>query len=113
MNNRILVLISFLFFTISLNAQRTISGVVISGDNQERLPFSDIIIKGTNQGTSTNVDGFFSLIDVPEDSLILQIFYVGYSTKELRIEAGNLDVKNLKIELQSGVQLSGSFIQIL
>jgi ferric enterobactin receptor len=99
------VLISFLFFTISLNAQRTISGVVISGDNQERLPFSDIIIKGTNQGTSTNVDGFFSLIDVPEDSLILQIFYVGYSTKELRIEAGNLDVKNLKIELQSGVQL--------
>jgi ferric enterobactin receptor len=51
------------------------------------------------------VDGFFSLIDVPEDSLILQIFYVGYSTKELRIEAGNLDVKNLKIELQSGVQL--------
>jgi hypothetical protein len=59
MNNRILVLISFLFFTISLNAQRTISGVVISGDNQERLPFSDIIIKGTNQGTSTNVDGFF------------------------------------------------------
>jgi hypothetical protein len=43
MNNRILVLISFLFFTISLNAQRTISGVVISGDNQERLPFSDII----------------------------------------------------------------------
>ncbi|MDC3210767.1 TonB-dependent receptor, partial [Saprospiraceae bacterium] len=26
-------------------------------------------------------------------------------TKELRIEAGNLDVKNLKIELQSGVQL--------
>ncbi len=105
MYNRILVLISFLFFTISLNAQRTISGVVISGDNQERLPFSDIIIKGTNQGTSTNVDGFFSLIDVPEDSLILQIFYVGYSTKELRIEAGNLDVKNLKIELQSGVQL--------
>lgn len=105
MNNRILVLISFLFFTICLNAQRTISGVVISGDNQERLPFSDIIIKGTNQGTSTNVDGFFSLIDVPEDSLILQIFYVGYSTKELRIEAGNLDVKNLKIELQSGVQL--------
>ncbi|MDB4443601.1 TonB-dependent receptor [Saprospiraceae bacterium] len=99
------MLISFLFFTICLNAQRTISGVVISGDNQERLPFSDIIIKGTNQGTSTNVDGFFSLIDVPEDSLILQIFYVGYSTKELRIEAGNLDVKNLKIELQSGVQL--------
>lgn len=45
------------------------------------------------------------MIDVPEDSLILQIFYVGYSTKELRIEAGNLDVKNLKIELQSGVQL--------
>jgi len=81
MYNRILVLISFLFFTICLNAQRTISGVVISGDNQERLPFSDIIIKGTNQGTSTNVDGFFSLIDVPEDSLILQIFYVGYSTK--------------------------------
>ena len=105
MNNRILVLISFLLFTISLSSQRTISGVVISKDNQERLPFADIIIKGTNQGASTNVDGYFSLIDAPEDSLTLQVFYVGYTTIEIAIEAGNSDIKNLKIELKSGVQL--------
>lgn len=105
MNKRILILISFILLTIALSAQRTISGIVISEDNQERLPFADIMIKGTNQGTSTNVDGYFSLIDVPEDTITLQIFYVGYTSLELKIESGQLDIQNLNIELQSGVQL--------
>ncbi|MFT4762737.1 MAG: hypothetical protein ACI9XO_002787 [Paraglaciecola sp.] len=65
MNQQIILLFSLLFFVFPVLAQRTISGVVKSAENQERLPFSDIIIKGTNEGTSTNVDGYFSLIDVP------------------------------------------------
>lgn len=89
----------------SVNAQRSISGIVKASDNQERLPFADIIIKGTNQGTSTNVDGYYSLINMPDSAFILQVHYVGYSTKEIPIESGSTDIKNLAILLSTGVLL--------
>jgi len=105
MNQRLRLFFGLLLFSTSLFAQRTISGVIKSADNQERLPFADIIIKGTNEGTTTNVDGYFALIDVPEEALILQVLYVGYSTTEMTIEAGSSSIKNLEIVLQSGVIL--------
>ncbi len=104
MNQRLLLFFCLLF-SFSLNAQRNISGLVKSGENQERLPFADIIIKGTNEGTSTNVDGYFSLIDVPEEALVLQVLYVGYTAIDVPIPAGTADVKDLAIELSSGVVL--------
>jgi len=88
-----------------LSAQRTISGTIKSADNQERLPFADIVIKGTSQGASTNVDGFFSIFNVPEEALTLQVLYVGYTPLEVPIQAGATDIKGLDILLQTGVIL--------
>ena len=101
-NYCILLLLLFSFFS---HAQRTLSGIVKSEDNEERLPFADVIIKGTNQGATTNVDGYFSLFDMPNEELTLQILYVGYAPKEIVIEAGSKEIKNLEIALQSGVVL--------
>ncbi len=96
-----------LFFSIlianQIFGQRTISGIVIGEDSQERLPFADIIIKGTNQGASTNVDGYFTLFGATTDSLVLQVAYVGYSTKELIIPPGEDAVSGFEIGLSSGV----------
>lgn len=86
-------------------AQRTISGIIKNIDNQERLPFADLIITGTNQGTSTNVDGYFALINAPEEAFTLSVFYIGFTTKEIRIEPGTEDINNMSIELSSGVVL--------
>ncbi len=105
MNLRVRLFIGLLLFSSSLFAQRSISGVVKAEDNQERLPFADVIIKGTTQGTSTNVDGYFSLIDIPDTALTLQILYVGYTPLEIPIEAGTGDLANMEIKLSSGVIL--------
>jgi len=105
MNHRLRLFLGLLLFSTSLLAQRTISGVVKGADNQERLPFADLIIKGTSQGTSTNVDGFFSLIDMPDTAFTLQVLYVGYAPVEVPIAIGTTDIKNLEIELASGVIL--------
>ncbi|MEM6318908.1 MAG: TonB-dependent receptor [Bacteroidota bacterium] len=102
---RLPLLTILLLFTLSLLGQRTLSGIVKSEENQERLPFADIIIKGTSEGTSTNVDGYFSLIDAPTEALILQVLYVGYAPVEIPVEAGTDDLDNLVIELSSGVVL--------
>ena len=88
-----------------LNGQRTISGLVQSSADLERLPFADVVIKGTTTGTSTNVDGYFTLVNVSEDSLTLIIQYIGHASKSLQIDAGNEDVEQLKVLLESGITL--------
>ena len=99
-------LLSIMLISISqLSAQRTISGVIKNEDNQERLPFANIIIKGTTEGTTSNLDGHFSLFDVTEDELILQVLYVGYASREITIEAGSTSLKNLEIKMKSSVIL--------
>ena len=105
MNHRFIFLISFLILSNSVSAQRTISGIIKSGDNQERLPFANIIIKGTTIGTTTNVDGHFSIFSVPEEMLLLQVLYIGYAPHEVIIASGTDDIINLEIELQTSTVL--------
>lgn len=99
------ILLALSLLTFSTYGQRNISGVIKAEDNQERLPFADIVIKGTTIGSSTNVDGYFSLINIPDTALVLQAQYVGYATKEILIEAGSNDIGNLEVLLSSGVML--------
>ncbi|MDN5205587.1 TonB-dependent receptor [Fulvivirgaceae bacterium BMA10] len=82
-----LLLIALLLWQVNAWAQITVSGTVKENGSGETLPFANIIIKSINKGTSTNVDGFFSLPDVPSDTSTLVISYVGYMPKELKLNS--------------------------
>ncbi len=62
---------------------KTISGKVVSEEG-EPLIGANIMVKGTQIGAITDVDGTFS-ISVPESSETLIISYVGYTVKEVAI----------------------------
>lgn len=92
---------------LTLVAQRNISGIVKNTETGERLPFAAVSIKGTNIGSNTNVDGYFSLLNVTTDSLRLEVSYVGYGTIEKFIAAGTNNITDLVIEMSSaGVELN-------
>ncbi|MBS1757884.1 MAG: TonB-dependent receptor [Bacteroidetes bacterium] len=59
-----------------------ISGTVLS-ENGQVLSGVSVRIKGSNFGTSTNGNGYFSL-EVPENS-VLEFSYVGYQTQTIEI----------------------------
>jgi len=61
-------------------AQRTITGTVIDAA-QGSLPGATVQVKGTNTGTTTDLEGKYS-ITVPEGSETLVFRFVGYTTKE-------------------------------
>ena len=61
---------------------QSISGTV-TDENGLPLPGATVLVKGTTNGTVTDLDGNFSL-DV-EDEAVLQISYVGYLLKEVVI----------------------------
>ncbi|RDC61460.1 SusC/RagA family TonB-linked outer membrane protein [Adhaeribacter pallidiroseus] len=58
----------------------TLTGKVVSASG-EALPGVTILVKGTTNGTTSDLNGAFS-ISVPESAGTLVVSYVGYTTKE-------------------------------
>ncbi|MBT28567.1 MAG: SusC/RagA family TonB-linked outer membrane protein [Thalassobius sp.] len=74
---------------LSLAQERTITGTVFSEEDKSPLPGVSILLKGTSQGTVTDVDGIYR-ISVPSGATTLVMSYVGYETAE--VEIGNNSV---------------------
>lgn len=85
----------------------TVTGTILDKEfNNEPLPFANIVIKGTKQGTSTDENGKFSISLKPGNYTIV-IGYLGYETKEIpfTLKANEKKVINHTLEA-SGVQLA-------
>ena len=67
---------------------RTISGTVTSSEDGSKLPGVTIRIKGTGQGTITDVNGKYSLQVRPENKVLIFSF-VGMKTQEVNIGTSN------------------------
>lgn len=76
----------FLLLTITgySFAQGTVTGKVVDANTKEALPGAPVSIKGTGSGTTTDLDGNFTL-KVKNTNVTLEISYVGYNTKDLTI----------------------------
>lgn len=88
--------------TTSLIAQqngRTITGT-ITDDKAESIIGANVMVKGTTNGSITDIDGRFTLNNVPEGA-VLVISYIGY--KEQTIKVGSQ--KDFTIKLQEDSEL--------
>ena len=101
-------LLLLLFFSVAMFAQNgTVTGTILDKEfNNEPLPFANIVIKGTKQGTSTDENGKYS-ISLKPGNYTLVIGYLGYETKEIpfTLKANEKKVINHTLEA-SGVQLA-------
>ncbi|MCG8306985.1 MAG: SusC/RagA family TonB-linked outer membrane protein, partial [Cytophagales bacterium] len=61
---------------------RTITGKVISSEDDSGLPGVNVMVKGTSQGTVTDVEGNYSL-EVPGEESVLVFSSVGYVEEEI------------------------------
>ena len=77
------------------NAQdiEVITGVVNDGSNQTTIPGVNVLIKGTNSGTSTGADGAYSIKAKRGDVIIFS--YIGYLTQEITV--GNENRINVRL----------------
>ena len=64
----------------------TIRGKIIDAVNGQSLPFVTVLIKNSQKGTLTDIDGKFELTLPTEDrNLILQISYISYQPKTIAL----------------------------
>ena len=78
------LLLAWLMATSLWAQQRTVSGVVTSEEDNQGLPGVNILVKGTTQGTVTDIDGNYSL-SVPGPDAMLVLSSVGFMSQEITI----------------------------
>ena len=76
----LLLLISFLGFA----QEKLIKGKLTDDETKESLPGVNILVKGTNLGTTTDANGDFQL-SVSGDGVVLVCSFIGYITVEVPV----------------------------
>ncbi len=72
----------------------TVTGKVTTSEDNEGLPGVNVIVKGTSQGSVTDVEGNYKL-DVPDENSVLVFSSVGYLSEEIVV--GSRTVINLSM----------------
>ncbi|MFY9311473.1 MAG: TonB-dependent receptor [Bacteroidia bacterium] len=101
----------FLFVSGSILGQSTgiIRGFVYLKESGEPVLFTNVILKGTNMGIATDVNGFFSISKVPAGDYTLMVAsMLGYDTllQAVNVKAGEITTTKLYLT-KSAVQLQG------
>lgn len=96
MQIKTVLLFSFIFFCSFSYAQKgKLNGKIYDASSKSPLAFVTVVIKETNLGKVTDIDGNFSFLTTPE-KCTLKISFVGYVSQELVVN--NRDT-NVVIEL--------------
>ena len=95
-NILIFTLLLFSHFTMG---QITVSGT-ISDENQEPLIGATVSVKGTGNGTSTDLDGRYSL-SVADNNATLIFSYIGYTSQEIPLNGRT----SLNVVMTTGLAL--------
>lgn len=69
----------------------------VNDENGQGLPGASVVVKGTTNGTTTDLDGNY-ILKVPEDA-VLVVSYVGYQTQEIAIN-GRSEI-NVSLEVDA------------
>ncbi len=78
-------------------------GDVKSKADKEHIPFANIIVKGTNIGTITDVTGHYKLANLPIGKNIIIASAIGYKTQEEEVFMEKGNAVELFVELEEDV----------
>ncbi|HET7180388.1 MAG TPA: SusC/RagA family TonB-linked outer membrane protein, partial [Chryseosolibacter sp.] len=87
--------------------QMTVTGTVISSDEGSPLPGVNVVIKGTTRGTTTDVDGKFTL-QIADADAVLVFSFIGYSSQEIPVAAKSV----IDVTLVPDVQQLGEVVVV-
>ena len=101
MKRKLMLLLACLFVGIGLVTAQTqrVTGVVISEEDGQPVIGASVLVKGTQLGTITGVDGDFTLPNVPSSAKTLVVSFVGMQKAEVAIKA------NMKVMLKPDAEL--------
>lgn len=99
----LLTLFYTLFSFLLLAQTGTIRGNVFDEETGDPVIYGNVLLEGTTLGTNTDLDGFFSLTDVPAGEYQLVVTYIGYDSTNVavKVKAGGITYKQVYLKEQS------------
>lgn len=88
----------FLFFASAVVAQvGTIRGFVYQKETGEPVLFTNVVLKGTTIGNTTDVNGYFSITQIPPGNYTLMVVSLGQDSllENITVKAGDILTKKL------------------
>lgn len=82
-----LIVMLVVSMTMMMAQNRTVTGVVISSEDNEPIIGASVIVVGTTIGTVTDIEGKFTLSNVPASAKKIKASYVGMTATEVNISA--------------------------
>ncbi len=103
MLHRIIILFFLLAFANVASAQATVRGTVFDKSNGDPILYGNVYLKGTTIGANTDINGFYTLPNVPTGEYILIATYIGYDTvrMEVNVPERGIITRNLYMEENS------------
>lgn len=106
MTRKLFILSLLLVLTsVAFAQKRTVSGVVSDSLSGETIVGANIVILGTTTGTSTDINGMFTL-PLAKGNYTLQVTFVGYKPQQQEIVVADAPV-NLTFKLTASLVLEG------
>lgn len=92
---KLLIILFGFALNYSVSAQNiTIKGRVLSGEDETGLPGVNVVLRGTTQGTVTDLDGNY-VITIPSAETVLRFSSIGFITEEVLV--GNRTLLNVSL----------------
>ena len=108
MSKRILLVIVSVVISVGIAVgQGTVRGNLFDKETGEPIMFGTVRILGTDKGTNTDLDGFFSIGSVPAGKYLLVASYIGYDSVAVDIKVRDKGIVYERLFLeQSAVELT-------
>lgn len=103
-----LLLLSFFNIALGVAQNGTVRGNVYDKASGEPVSFANVFLENTTLGTTTDLDGFFSLSNIPIGTYNLQVSFTGYTTitSTVEIRSGIISYQRIYLE-ETAVELQG------
>ena len=100
------LLVFYVFLMSGQSSNSKLFGTIKDASSSDPLIGAFVIIEGTSFGVATDIDGKFSINNIPTGDYILKVSYIGYDNKELTLSLKADEKRKIEVLLNySGVLL--------
>lgn len=104
MIKRLLVFIIFIFYIqISFAQKGTIRGFVYDKETGEPVLFTNVFLKGTVYSASTDVNGYYTINNIPPGNYTITVTYLGYDSLQIPVSVNGADLITKQLYIRKGV----------
>jgi len=110
----IILLLALLYSSLAFTQKAEVRGRITDAGNNEPVPFANIVVKGTQTGTTSDLDGNFIITGLQPGYINLQVSFVGFKTKissDILLSNNNIPFMEINLE-PSEAELSEVVISI-